>query len=227
MTDYTKYVPYFLRSLRHRVQPVGWQPDGSRHRSSTKFLDVSGEPSLKKKLLDKSRSGAFPVDMAKAFNIIEGDLVRVLYGRDAGSSGIVRCVLPSSNQVIVSNCNVIKSFRPCDAVKQINRNAAALIPMEAPIHVTNVVPLDPVVKKPTRIKRRYTMSGECVRISKLTGCAMPEPTVEINTSGDSVSQRKHNLKANFVPGSPVSQRSLDSWNNDGIHFHNLGRFSKL
>ena len=37
---------------------------------------------------------------------------------------------------------------------------------QVPVHVTNVVLLDPVTKQPTRVKRRYTMTGECVRISK-------------------------------------------------------------
>lgn len=50
-----------------------------------------------------------------------------------------------------------------------------LVTVEMPIHVTNVAPVDPVIKKPTRIKRRYTMFGECVRISKVSGCAVPEP----------------------------------------------------
>ena len=39
--------------------------------------------------------------------------------------------------------------------------------MEMPIHITNIAPVDPVLKKPTRIKRRYTMHGECVRVSKV------------------------------------------------------------
>merc|ERR1711933_568966 len=40
---------------------------------------------------------------------------------------------------------------------------------------TNVTLVDPVTKQPTRVKRRYMMNGECVRISKISGSAMPSP----------------------------------------------------
>merc|ERR1740129_414993 len=39
----------------------------------------------------------------------------------------------------------------------------------------NVVLLDPVTKQPTRVKRRIMMHGESVRVSKVSGAAMPDP----------------------------------------------------
>eukprot|EP00439_Symbiodinium_sp_Y106_P053497 s2048_g7.t1 len=51
----------------------------------------------------------------------------------------------------------------------------SIVSVECPIHITNVVLVDPVTKQPTRVKRRYMMNGEDVRISKVSGCAMPEP----------------------------------------------------
>merc|ERR1711957_1067333 len=51
----------------------------------------------------------------------------------------------------------------------------SIVSVETPIHITNVILLDPVTKQPTRVKRRYMMNGECVRISKVSGSAMPSP----------------------------------------------------
>eukprot|EP00920_Eleutheroschizon_duboscqi_P040065 GHVT01096029.1.p1 GENE.GHVT01096029.1~~GHVT01096029.1.p1 ORF type:complete len:174 (-),score=31.26 GHVT01096029.1:339-860(-) len=54
-------------------------------------------------------------------------------------------------------------------------SSSALTHQELPIHITNVAMLDPVVKRPTVVRRRRLLSGALVRISKLSGCAMPEP----------------------------------------------------
>ena len=221
MSDSTKYIPYFLRSLKHGVVPAGWKPSESSTRIKSAFLDVSKEPSMKKRVPTGGNKNASHIDMAKAFNILEGDLVQVLFGRDAGNSGVVRRILRSSNQVIVSGCNVIKSVRPSDVERQINGSLPGLVPVEAPIHVTNVVPLDPVVKKPTRIKRRYSMNGECVRISKVSGSAMPDPVSLPPTMGDDVVRMKLNLRSGFLRGSPLSSKTLNSWSKDQTHFRQL------
>jgi large subunit ribosomal protein L24 len=175
--------------------------------------------------VDNKRAKAIQIDMIKAFNLRRGDLVRVLYGRDAGNSGVIRKVIPEKNQVVVSGCNVIKSFRPSEAERQLNPDLPALVPLEAPIHVTNVAPLDPVTKKPTRIKRRYSMAGECVRISKHSGCAMPEPVILPETLGDRAYVRKAAIKTGFLRGAPVADRTLASWKTHQAHFESLSRMT--
>jgi ribosomal protein L24 len=223
MTDYTKYLPYALRALRHKVRAPGWVPPDSKARTATKFLDVSKEPSLKKPLVDERKARAIPIDMTKAFNIQVGDLVRVLYGRDAGNMGVIRRIMPTANQVIVTGCNVVKSYRPTDAEKQVNPHLPSFVAVEAPIHVTNVVPLDPVTRKPTRIKRRYSMTGECVRISKASGCAMPDPVPVSPTLADKAVRLKQRIKANFLRGAPVADRTLWSWKAHRPHYDSLAR----
>jgi large subunit ribosomal protein L24 len=227
MTDLTKYVPYFMKALRHNVKGPGWRPADSGVRTATKFLDVSKEPSLKSPLVDKKKARAVNIDMASAFNLQKGDLVQVLYGRDKGHHGVVRKILPGSNQVIVSGCNVVKSYRPTDAERQLNPNLPGLVPVEAPIHVTNVVPLDPVTKKPTRIKRRYSMTGECVRISKVSGCAIPDPVPVEPTLGDRASSQKARLKRGYLRGAPVLDRAMWSWNAHKPHYESLVRMSNV
>jgi large subunit ribosomal protein L24 len=226
MTDLTKYVPYFAKALRHKVKPPGWIPPESTLRTATKFLDVSREPSLKSPLVDRKKARAVHIDMISAFNRRVGDLVQVLFGRDKGSMGVIRKVLPGSNQIIVSGCNVVKSYRPTDAEKQVNPNLPSLVPVEAPIHVTNVVPVDPVTKKPTRIKRRYSMTGECVRISKISGCAIPEPVPVAPTLSDRAVNQKARLKRGYLRGAPISNRAMWSWNAHKPHYDSLARMLK-
>jgi ribosomal protein L24 len=182
---------------------------------------------MKPAIVDNKAARAFPVDMVRAFNLRKGDLVQVLYGRDKGNHGVVRDILRNSNQLIVSGCNVVKSYRPSEAEKQINPQLPGFIALEAPIHVTNVAPLDPVTKKPTRIKLRCSMMGECVRISKLSGCAIPDAVSTHPVWSDRALRRKAILKSGFLRGSPVSDRALSSWKTHNPHYSALVRFSKL
>lgn len=225
MTDYTKYLPYMLRAARHGVKGPGWRCPEASSRTATKFLDVSKEPSLKRPIVDHKKAKAVHVDMIKAFNLCQGDLVRVLYGRDAGNTGVIRKIIPDKNQVVVSGCNVIKSFRPSSAERQLSPHLPDLVPVEAPIHVTNVAPLDPVTKKPTRIKRRYSMTGECVRISKQSGCAMPSPVLVPKTLGDRAQAQKSRIKSSYLRGAPLAEPTLSSWKNHQLHFESLSRMS--
>lgn len=144
---------------------------------TTNFLFASKEPSKPKPLVDHRNRGV-NFDMAKEMNIECGDRVQILFGRDQGKQGIIRHMLRKKNQVIVTNMNMKQTFWSK------NLNGPSLATVEMPIHITNVALIDPVMKKPTRVKRRYTMFGEGVRISKLSGSAMPEPSVVIDHPRD-------------------------------------------
>ena len=110
----------------------------------------------------------------------KGDLVQVISGKDRGITGKVIEVFPESDRVIVEGVNRIKKHTK---VGQNNRGAktGGIITTEAPIHVSNVMVVDPEDNRPTRIgyrketveKRRpdgSTYEAErSVRISKRTG----------------------------------------------------------
>mmetsp|Transcript_60774 Transcript_60774/g.181044 ORF Transcript_60774/g.181044 Transcript_60774/m.181044 type:complete len:243 (+) Transcript_60774:51-779(+) len=156
------FKPYFLRvqeaakKLRHRQLP---------------FLEVSKEPQVRPALPDPRKRRLIKVDLAALMNITEGDRVQILYGAEKGKQGIVGRVNRDKNQVLVTGANLKRTFwHPEPGPGRPN-----LMSVECPIHITNVVLLDPVTKQPTRVKRRYTMNGECVRVSKVSGCAMPAP----------------------------------------------------
>eukprot|EP00427_Karlodinium_veneficum_P014851 CAMPEP_0169061318 /NCGR_PEP_ID=MMETSP1015-20121227/44_1 /TAXON_ID=342587 /ORGANISM="Karlodinium micrum, Strain CCMP2283" /LENGTH=166 /DNA_ID=CAMNT_0009119293 /DNA_START=302 /DNA_END=802 /DNA_ORIENTATION=+ len=104
-------------------------------------------------------------------SIQEGDRVRVLYGGDKGKEGIISRIDEKKNQVIVAGINMKRSFWHPEP----GSGKPSIISVECPIHITNVALLDPVTKTPTRVKRRIMMNGECVRISKVSGSAMPDP----------------------------------------------------
>merc|ERR1712060_1045438 len=97
-----------------------------------------------------------------------GDRVQVLYGKEKGSQGIISRIDTEQNQVIVKGVNLKRSFWHPEP----GPGKPSIVSVECPIHITNVCLLDPVTKQPTRVKRRYTMQGGCVRISKVSGSAM-------------------------------------------------------
>ena len=115
-----------------------------------------------------------------ALNIRKGDLVQVIAGKDRGVKGKVIEVYPEAGRVIVEGVNRIKKHTK---VGQNSRGAktGGIVTMEAPIHVSNVMVVDPEDGRPTRVgyrketveKRRSdgsTYEAErSVRISRRTG----------------------------------------------------------
>merc|ERR1711920_649689 len=130
------------------------------------------------------------VDLAREMNVQVGDRVRILFGAEKGKEGIVGRINAAKNQVIVTGVNLRRSFwHPEPGPKK-----PSIISVEAPIHITNVVLIDPVTKQPTRVKRRYMMNGEEVRISKVSGSAMPAP-IPVGINEREVLWAKHQEQA--------------------------------
>ncbi len=115
-----------------------------------------------------------------ALNIRKGDLVQVISGKDRGVKGKVIEVYPEAERVIVEGVNRIKKHTK---VGQNARGAktGGIVTMEAPIHVSNVMIVDPEDGRPTRVgyrkesveKRRSDGSTyeveRRVRVSRRTG----------------------------------------------------------
>jgi large subunit ribosomal protein L24 len=98
------------------------------------------------------------------FRIKRGDSVVVVSGKEKGKRGEVERVLPAKNRVVVSGVNVrTRHARPTQ------QNQEGLYTFEAPIHVSNVMLLDPDSGEPTRVGYRFTDSGEKIRVSKRSG----------------------------------------------------------
>ncbi|MGB2711090.1 MAG: 50S ribosomal protein L24 [Conexibacter sp.] len=81
--------------------------------------------------------------------IRKGDEVQVISGKDRGKKGRILRVDPAKDRVYVEGLNIVKRHqRPTpgrpDAI-------AGVIEREGPIHVSNVMLLDPKDGKPTRV----------------------------------------------------------------------------
>ena len=89
-----------------------------------------------------------------------GDKVVVVSGSNKGKEGKITKILDS--RVIVEGVNIVKRH-----LKPKNNNGnGEIIEIEAPIHVSNVMLIDPKTKKPTKIKIEKDKKGKKIRISK-------------------------------------------------------------
>src|SRR5438552_14971563 len=83
-----------------------------------------------------------------ARHIKSGDQVIVITGADKGKVGKVLRVLTGKDRVVVEGVNrVWKHVRPSQRSPQGGR-----IQKDAPIHISNVMPVDPTTGKGTRVK---------------------------------------------------------------------------
>ena len=97
----------------------------------------------------------------------KGDLVAVISGDDRGKRGRVLRVLPDEDRVIVEGVNLVyKHMRRSQKNPQGGR-----IRREAPIQVSNVMPIDPEANEPTRVGKRLE-KGRHVRVAKRSGALL-------------------------------------------------------
>ena len=85
--------------------------------------------------------------------IVKGDEVVVISGKDRGKQGKVLRVDPKKDRVYVEGLNIIKRHQRPTQVPNAQRaeTIGGVIEKEGPIHVSNVMLIDPKDKKPTRV----------------------------------------------------------------------------
>jgi len=87
-------------------------------------------------------------------HIKKNDEVKVLSGEYRGKRGKVLKVLREQNRVIVEGVNFIKRhMKPSSKMPQ-----GGIIKKEAPIHLSNVMLIDPKTNEPTRVRHTYLES---------------------------------------------------------------------
>ena len=102
--------------------------------------------------------------MAQA-HVRKGDTVVVIAGRERGKRGKVLHVFPAEGRVIVERLNMIKKHqKPTQKLRQ-----GGIIEREAPLHLSNVMLLDPRNDKPTRVGVRQLADGKKARIARKSG----------------------------------------------------------
>ncbi|MCF6094809.1 50S ribosomal protein L24 [Microaerobacter geothermalis] len=98
-------------------------------------------------------------------HVKSGDTVMVISGKDKGKKGRVLKAFPKEKRVLVEGVNMVKKHaRPSQANPQ-----GGILTQEAPIHVSNVMLLDPKSGEPTRIGYKVLDNGKKVRVAKKSG----------------------------------------------------------
>ena len=99
------------------------------------------------------------------------DTVEVMTGRDRGKRGKVRRVLTKEGRAIVAEVNIVKKHQKAQQGVQ----QAGIVDLEAPIHLSNLMPVCPGCDRPTRVgsraleePRRYASGRE--RIQRVRYC---------------------------------------------------------
>ena len=98
-------------------------------------------------------------------HIKKGDMVFVNAGDSRGQQGKVLSVDAAKQRAIVEGVNMCKK-----ATKPNAKNPqGGLLEQEAPIHISNLQPIDPKSGKPTRVGRKADDNGKLVRYAKKSG----------------------------------------------------------
>lgn len=103
--------------------------------------------------------------MASKLHIKKGDLVFVNSGESKGQQGRVLSVIIKDNRAIVEGVNMVSKHTKPNA----KHPQGGIIKKEAPVHISNLMLIDPTSGKPTRIGRRLNENGKLVRYSKKSG----------------------------------------------------------
>jgi large subunit ribosomal protein L24 len=98
-------------------------------------------------------------------HIRKGDTVTVIAGNDKGKSGKVLEVQSEKNRAIVEGIRIVTKHEKPSAGKP----EGGIKKTEAPIHISNLMLVDPASGKPTRVGRKADEKGKLQRYSKKTG----------------------------------------------------------
>jgi large subunit ribosomal protein L24 len=102
--------------------------------------------------------------LKKKFNLKKGDLVAVIAGRDKGKQGKVTEIVAKDDRIVVEGVNLVsRHTKPSQKNPQ-----GGMIQKSLPLHISNVMLVDPKTGKPTRTGKKE-VNGKWVRTSKSTG----------------------------------------------------------
>jgi large subunit ribosomal protein L24 len=109
--------------------------------------------------------------MGKAMRIRRDDQVVVTGGKERGKRGKVIRTDPKRGYVYVEGLNIIKRHQRPRTVKDAQKggDVGGIVEREGPIHVSNVMLLDPQDNKPTRVRVERGGDGARSRVAARTG----------------------------------------------------------
>ncbi len=96
-----------------------------------------------------------------ALHVKKGDTVEVIAGDHKGTTGKILRVIPEKSKVIVQGLNIAKKH-----VKPSGKNPqGGRINVEQPIHISNVLPVNPKSSKATRVQYKLKKDGSKIRVA--------------------------------------------------------------
>lgn len=98
-------------------------------------------------------------------HIKKGDKVTVLSGDSKGQQGEVREIDTKKMRAIVTGVNMISKH----AKASTKYPQGGIIKMEGPVHISNLMLIEPGTGKPTRTGRKADANCKMVRFSKKSG----------------------------------------------------------
>jgi len=111
-----------------------------------------------------------PASRAK-HRIVKGDRVKVIRGNHRDSEGTVLRTIPSEDRIVVEGVNMRKRHeRPTQ-----DNPEGGIITFEAPIHISNVMLVDPTSGDASRTRLRVEADGTKERIAVKSGNPIPKP----------------------------------------------------
>ena len=105
-----------------------------------------------------------------ALKIRRDDTVRVIAGKDRGRTGRVKSVDPKKQKVYVEGVNIVKRHIKPRTLRDTQRaqELGGIVEMEGPIHISNVMLVDPSSGEPSRVGVKRN-DGKRVRVAKKSG----------------------------------------------------------
>ncbi|WP_300918869.1 50S ribosomal protein L24 [uncultured Alistipes sp.] len=103
--------------------------------------------------------------MSVKLHIKKGDMVYVIAGDNKGQQGKVLRVDAQKQRAIVEGVNICKKATKPNA----QNPQGGIVEKEAPIHVSNLMVLDPKSGQPTKVGRKANAEGKLVRYAKKSG----------------------------------------------------------
>ena len=109
-----------------------------------------------------------PIARPLKTHVAKGDKVRVISGEHRGKEGAVLKVLPRKSRVVVDGVNLVKKHKRATPQAE-----GGIIEFPGPIHLSNVMLLDPKSGEPTRVRRRVNKDGSVDRLAIRSGQPIP------------------------------------------------------
>jgi large subunit ribosomal protein L24 len=109
--------------------------------------------------------------MATKLKVRKGDKVKVIAGKSSGHVGNVLRTDPAKQKVWVEGANVQKRHEKPRTMRDVQRGGqtGGIIEAEGPIHISNVMLVDPSSDQPTRVALKRDDEGRRVRVAKRSG----------------------------------------------------------